>query len=124
VWLLDWQVLPTALLAVFLVVAYKVLPREPVSWRHAALGALLATVGVRLAQAGAGWVSSAGLLSTPYGDLAAVALMATWALVVGVVILFGAALVAVLDGKGAPSPQEKNADEAEGRFSRASAPVR
>lgn len=98
-WLLDWQLLPGLLLAAFLLVAYKLLPREPVSWFHAAVGAVTATVGVRLAQAGTGWLSRAGIFDTPYGELAGVALMATWAFVVGVVILFGATLVASLDGK-------------------------
>ncbi len=113
VWLLDWQLIPSLLLGAFLLVAYKLLPREPVSWMHAALGAAVASVGVRLAQAAFGWLADAGTFTTPYGELAGVALMATWALVVGVIILFGAALVAVLDGK-------RSIDgEADGRFSRA-----
>lgn len=98
-WLLDWQILPTGMLAAFLFVAYKLLPREPVSWWHAAVGAITATACIRGAQAATGWLASAGMFETPYGELASVALMATWALVVGIVILFGAALVAVLDGK-------------------------
>jgi membrane protein len=114
VWLLDWQVLPTALLAAFLLVAYKLLPRDPVSWRHAAVGAVLATIGIRLGQAGMGLLARSDILSTPYGDMAGVALLATWALVVGIVLLFGAALVAVLDGK-------RSSDvEADKRFSRGS----
>lgn len=112
VWLLDWQLIPSVLLGAFLLVAYKLLPRAPVSWTHAAIGAVVAAVGVRLAQAGLGRVADAGLFATPYGELAGVALMATWALVVGVIILFGAALVAVLDGKRA------HQGEAEERFSR------
>jgi membrane protein len=113
-WLLDWQLLPTVLLFAFLLVAYKLLPREPVSWRHAALGAAAAALGVRLAQAGLGVLAKGGWLEVPYGDLAGVALMATWSLVAGVVILFGAALVAVLDGK-----RSSDADESR-RFSRGS----
>lgn len=114
IWLLDWQILPSVLLAAFLLIAYKVLPREPVSWRHAAVGAALATVGVRLAQAATGILADAGTLRTPYGDLAGVALLATWSLVVGIVILFGAAMVAVLHGK-------RTVDgEAAERFSRSS----
>jgi uncharacterized BrkB/YihY/UPF0761 family membrane protein len=113
IWLLDWQLLPSVLLASFLLVAYKLLPREPVSWRHAAVGAAGATVGIRLAQAATGWLAERGVLQTPYGELAGVALMATWALITGVVILFGAALVAALDGK---RPLDGEADE---RFSRA-----
>jgi len=107
-WLLDWQVIPSTLLAAFLLVAYKLLPREPVSWTHAALGALLATVGVRLSQAALGWVSEAGSFGTPYGDLADVALMATWSLVVGIIILYGAAVVAVLDGKRPVEGEDEN----------------
>ncbi len=99
IWLLDWQILPSLLLAAFLLIAYKVLPREPVSLKHAAVGAALATVGVRLGQAATGLLADAGTLRTPYGDLAGVALLATWSLVIGIVILFGAAMVAVLDGK-------------------------
>ena len=112
IWLLDSQILPSLLLAAFLLLAYKILPREPVSWWHAAVGAAVAATGVRLAQAVTGLIADAELLATPYGDLAGVALLATWSLVVGVVILFGAALVAVLDGK---RPVEDEADE---RFSR------
>ena len=114
IWLLDWQILPSLLLGAFLLIAYKLLPREPVSWRHAAVGAALATVGVRLAQAAIGILAETGTLETPYGDLAGVALLATWSLVVGIVILFGAAMVAVLDGK------RTVVGEADERFSRGS----
>ncbi|MCA1569913.1 MAG: YihY/virulence factor BrkB family protein [Chloroflexi bacterium] len=113
-WLLDWQLIPSLLLGAFLLIAYRLLPREPVSWTHAALGAVVAGVAVRLAQAAFGALSNAGTFRTPYGELAGVALMATWALVVGVIILFGAALVAVLEGKR--TEEGKDAD----RFSRAS----
>lgn len=112
-WLLDWQILPSVLLATFLLIAYKLLPREPVSWWHAAVGATGATVGIRLAQAGLGALAQAGTFRTPYGDLAGVALIATWALVVGVIVLWCAALVAALDGKR-PGDGER-----ETRFSRA-----
>jgi membrane protein len=113
VWLLDWQLIPMLLLGILLFVAYKVLPREPVEPWHAAIGAVVAVLGVRLAQAGLGVVAKTGVFDTPYGDLASVALMATWALVVGVVVLYGAAIVAVLDGK---QPPEEGSDE---RFARA-----
>jgi membrane protein len=111
-WLIDWQLLPSLLLLVFLAVSYKVLPRQPVSWGHAGIGALAATVGVRLAQAGTGILAERGTFETPYGELAGVALMATWALVVGVIVLWCAALVAALDGK---RPED---DEGESRFTR------
>lgn len=114
VWLLDWQLIPAVLLTAFLLAAYKVLPRDPVPWSHAALGALVAAVGVRLAQAGLGWLSETGVFRTPYGDLEGVAVLATWAFVVGVIIVFGAAIVAALGGK---RPIDGEADE---RFSRSS----
>jgi membrane protein len=113
-WLLDWQLIPMLLLGALLFAAYKILPREPVDIRHAAIGAVIATLGVRLAQAGLGLLAESGIFSTPYGELASVALMATWALVVGVIVLFGAAVVAVLDGK---RPKEAKADHE--RFTRA-----
>ncbi|MGI8657829.1 MAG: YhjD/YihY/BrkB family envelope integrity protein, partial [Candidatus Limnocylindria bacterium] len=78
---------------------YRTLPQDDVSWLHAGIGAVVATIGVRLAQAVMGFMSDAGTFQTPYGDLAGVALMATWALVVGVVVLFGACVVAVLSGR-------------------------
>lgn len=99
VWLIQWQLIPSLLLAGFLFVAYKTLPQDEVRWEHAAIGAALATIGVRVAQAVMGYMSQAGSFQTPYGALAGVALLATWALVVGVVILLGATIVAVLGGR-------------------------
>ena len=99
VWLIQWQLIPTVLLALFLFVAYRSLPKDEVRWQHAAIGAAIATVGVRIAQAVMGVMSEAGTFETPYGTLAGVALMATWALVIGVVVLFGATIVAVLSGR-------------------------
>jgi membrane protein len=96
VWLLDFQVLPFAILAVFFFITYRVLPQAEVSWQHAAIGAVLATIGVRIAQAVMGVMSSAGTFDNPYGELAGVGLLATWAFVVGVAVLLGASLVAVL----------------------------
>lgn len=98
-WLLEWQLLPTLLLFAFVFVAYRVLPEDEVSTVHALIGAALATIGVRIAQAVMGYMSKAGTFETPYGDLAGIALMATWALVVGVAVLFGATIVAVLSGR-------------------------
>lgn len=98
-WLLEWQLIPTVLLGLFLFVAYRSLPKDDVRWQHAAIGAVLATAGVRIAQAVMGVMSEAGTFETPYGALAGVALMATWALVVGVAVLFGATVVAVLSGR-------------------------
>jgi len=99
IWLLEWQLIPTVLLGLFLFAAYKTLPKDEVPWQHAAIGAVLATIGVRISQAVMGVMSDAGTFETPYGALAGVALMATWALVIGVIVLFGATIVAVLNGR-------------------------
>ncbi len=99
-WLARWQILPTLLLAVFLFITYKALPRDPVRWHHAAAGAVVATVGIRVAQAGTGYLAAAGAMRTPYGNLAGVALIATWALIVGVIVVYGAVVAAMLSGKG------------------------
>jgi membrane protein len=98
VWLLDYQVLPFALLGIFLFIVYRVLPQAEVTWQHAAIGAALATIGVRISQAVMGYMSEAGTFDNPYGELAGVGLLATWAFVVGVAVLLGASLVAVLGG--------------------------
>jgi uncharacterized BrkB/YihY/UPF0761 family membrane protein len=98
-WLIEWQLLPTLLLGAFLFVAYRTLPKDDVSSARAAIGAGLATIGIRVSQAVMGLMSEAGSFETPYGALAGVALMATWSLVVGVVVLFGATIVAVLSGR-------------------------
>lgn len=99
IWLIEWQLIPTVLLAIFLFVAYRTLPKDDVRWQHAAIGAVVATAGVRIAQAVMGLMSEAGSFETPYGSLAGIGLMATWALVIGVVVLFGATIVAVLSGR-------------------------
>lgn len=99
VWLLDWQLLPSALLVIFLYIAYKSLPEDEVPWGHAVIGAVVATIGIRISQAVMGVMSEAGTFKTPYGELAGVALLATWAFVVGVIVLFGATIVAVLSGR-------------------------
>ena len=97
-WLIESQILPFLVLGVFLFIAYRVLPETHVEWEHALIGAVLATIGVRISQAVMGLMAEAGTFDTPYGQLAGVGLMATWALVVGVAVLLGASFVAVLGG--------------------------
>lgn len=106
IWLLDWQILPFTILGIFIFIAYRILPEAEVTWQHAAIGALVATIGVRISQAVMGVMSEAGTFDNPYGGLAGVGLLATWAFVVGVAVLLGASLVAVLGGvdERQPSP--------------------
>ena len=109
VWLLDWQLLPFILIGVFFFIAYRVLPEADVIWQHAAIGAALSTTGVRIAQAVMGVMSEMGTFESPYGALAGVGLMATWAFAVGVAVLLGASIVAVLGGydhEGRPASAE------------------
>ncbi|HUF07217.1 MAG TPA: YihY/virulence factor BrkB family protein, partial [Candidatus Binatia bacterium] len=98
VWLLEWQLLPFILIGVFFFIAYRVLPEADVTWQHAAIGAAISTIGVRISQAVMGMMSEMGTFDGPYGALAGVGLMATWAFVVGVAILLGASIAAVLGG--------------------------
>lgn len=98
VWLLEWQLLPFILIGVFFFIAYRVLPEAEVTWQHAAIGAALSTTGVRISQAVMGVMSEMGTFDSPYGALADVGLMATWAFVVGVAVLVGASITAVLGG--------------------------
>jgi membrane protein len=98
-WLLEFQVLPVFLLFVFLTIVYRVLPEDEVHWGQAAIGAAVATIGVRVSQAVMGVMSDLGTFETSYGALAGVALLATWSLVVGLVVLYGATIVAVLSGR-------------------------
>ena len=98
VWLLEWQLLPFILIGVFFFIAYRVLPEAEVTWQHAAIGAAVSTVGIRISQAVMGTMSDMGTFESPYGALAGVGLMATWAFVVGVAVLLGESIVAVRGG--------------------------
>jgi membrane protein len=97
-WLADWQLLPAVILAAALWATYMYLPQERVDRRVALLAAVLATVLIRIAQ----WLiglAIAGAIdpSRAYGTLGEVALLLTWALVIGAIVLLGAELVVVIE---------------------------
>lgn len=97
-WVADWQLLPAIVLTAALWATYVYLPQERVDRSVALLAAVLATIAIRVAQ----WViglAIAGAIdpSRAYGTLGEVALLLTWALVIGVIILLGSELVVVLE---------------------------
>ncbi len=77
---------------------YRWLPTEPVRWRHAAWGALLATVGWQTAVIGFSWYLSSGLAHYDliYGTLSTVIVLLLWIYISTLIILFGAHVTAAL----------------------------
>ncbi|HVM31330.1 MAG TPA: YihY/virulence factor BrkB family protein [Candidatus Limnocylindrales bacterium] len=111
--LVNW-VLPFVMVLLGLFVTYKLIPRNRASFKTAFVGALLAALGLRLAQ-----LIFTLLLGTVlefdegYGPLAEVALLATWAFFACAIILLGAELVATLDRHRLPHlplPSSKEGD--------------
>jgi membrane protein len=111
--LINW-VLPFAMVFLGLFITYKLLPRNRASFKTAFIGALLAAIGLRVAQ-----LVFMLLLGTVlefdegYGPLAEVALLATWAFFACAIILLGAELVATLDRHKlahVPLPSSKSGD--------------
>ncbi|MGH2731622.1 MAG: YihY/virulence factor BrkB family protein [Actinomycetota bacterium] len=94
--LLDRVVGPLSLF-VLLLVAYRVLPARPLSWRGQMPGAAFAAVGTELLKAAFGfWARhSAGIAALPRSMLSAV-LVLLWLGFFSQVVLYGAALNAVL----------------------------
>jgi membrane protein len=96
--LLAGWLLPFVMVVVGLFVTYKLLPRRRATWRTALVGAVIAAVGLRAAQAIFTLLLGTVLeFEEGYGPLAEVALLATWAFFASVIILLGAELVATLD---------------------------
>ncbi|HEY84387.1 MAG TPA: YihY/virulence factor BrkB family protein [Chloroflexi bacterium] len=77
---------------------YRWLPTETVRWKHAAWGALLATVGWHTAAIGFSWYLSSGLARYDliYGTLSAVIVLLFWIYISALIILFGAHFTAAL----------------------------
>ncbi len=77
---------------------YRWLPTEPVRWRHAAWGALLATIGWQTAVIGFSWYLSSGLAhyDLVYGTLSTVIVLLLWIYISTLIILFGAHVTAAL----------------------------
>jgi membrane protein len=93
--LLRW--VPTLLLLAGFTAAYMVVPNRTVAWRHAAAGAVLAT----LVFEGAKWGLTAYLRTVPayqqlYGALAVLPIFLLWVYLSWVAVLLGASLAASL----------------------------
>ena len=93
------HLLPTALLAAGLLALYKVIPRRRATWSSALVGAVVGAGLLRIAQAGfTAYLTTLANFESAYGPIAGLAVLMTWALVASAIILFGAHLVAVLNG--------------------------
>ena len=91
--LLSWLMTFVTMLSL-----YRWLPTEPVRWRNAAWGALLATVGWQGAVIGFSWYLSSGLAhyDLVYGTLSTVIVLLFWIYISAIVVLFGAHVTAAL----------------------------
>jgi membrane protein len=90
--------LPFLLVLAGLLITYRLLPHRRATWKTALAGALIAAVGLRIAQAVFTLLLGTVLeFEQGYGPLAEVALLATWAFVASVIVLLGAEIVATLD---------------------------
>jgi membrane protein len=115
------QVVPLALVGVALSLLYLTVPPDKAKPRSAVVGAVVATLALRvvelvfleLVSASPGW-------QTVYGPLAGVALLMTWAFAASAAVVLGAEVTIVLerpdrldpDGRGAPGAENR---EPEGR---------
>ncbi|HET7358599.1 MAG TPA: YihY family inner membrane protein [Rhodanobacteraceae bacterium] len=90
--MLPWVVTFIALFSM-----YRVIPDRPVPWRHAAIGALLATLLFEFARwAFATYVRSVPSYQEIYGALAVVPIFLVWIYLSWVIVLLGASIAASL----------------------------
>jgi membrane protein len=89
--------IPFTFVAFFLL--YKLIPTRRIANRAAAAGALAATIGLRLVQPlFAHFLSRTTRPESLYGSLASVVVFALWMYVAGQILLFGAHVVAQVEG--------------------------
>ncbi len=92
------QLIPVLFLSTGLFLLYFLIPQRAASWKTALLGAALAAVALRVAQAGfTAYLVTFGGFGSAYGPIAGLAVVLTWALVASSIILLGAQLVAGLN---------------------------
>lgn len=107
-WALRSQVLPAALVFLALFATYVLLPHGAASWRAAAVGALVGTLLLRVAQAAFGFfLSTVAGFQSAYGPLAGIAILMTWGLIGSGVVLLAAELVAVIDRRRIPGRKSR-----------------
>jgi membrane protein len=100
-----------------LTLCYRIVPGIPVRWPAAALGALLAALGLLLARWPLTWAVVHLTSYAAYGIVGVLLLIMTWLYVAGCILLFGAALAAVSNAER----RERSPSSADARYdSRAS----
>jgi membrane protein len=105
------QLIPLLFLGTGLFLLYFLIPRRAATWRTALLGAVVAAVGLRVAQAGfTAYLATFGAFGSAYGPIAGLAVVLTWALVASAIILLGAHLVAVLNSPDREPRREARPD--------------
>ncbi len=110
-WGLRSQLLPAVLVFVGLFTTYMLLPHGAARWRTAAVGALVGTFLLRMAQFFFTlFLSTFGNFRSAYGPLATIAILMTWALIASGAILLAAELVAVLDRRRVPGRKHADPD--------------
>jgi membrane protein len=99
----DWIIAPgyqmaaSLLLGVALLLTYKFLPRRPVRWRSAFIGALAVTLLTAAARPiFLTYLLSFGQLSLIYGSLASIIVVLIWAWVLAMLVLYGGELAAAV----------------------------
>jgi membrane protein len=117
VWLVGAQLVPLVLVAAALTTLYLILPPRKAGVRAALLGAVVATVLLRVVEFGfiAIFATSPGWESV-YGPLAGVAVLMTWALAAAASIVVGAEVVILVEqperlqelGIGAPGEENRS----------------
>jgi len=111
-WALRSQVLPAVLVFLGLLATFLLLPHGAARWRTAAIGAVVGTILLRLAQlVFTLFIRSFGSFQSAYGPLATVAVLMTWALIASGGVLLSAELVAVLDRRRVPGRKRGREDE-------------
>lgn len=97
-WVLRSQVLPAVLVFTGLFATFLLLPRRAARWPTAAIGALVGTILLRVAQGlFALFIRTVADFESAYGPMATIAILMTWALIASGAVLLAAELVAVLD---------------------------
>jgi membrane protein len=99
----HWVVAPVPFLltAIAFTLTYKLVPARLVRWAPAVVGGVIASIVFELMKRGFSWyIDVVSTYEVIYGALAALPVFLLWVYLCWVVVLAGAALVAVLDGWG------------------------
>jgi membrane protein len=101
------RAIPAAVSAVAFFLIYRIVPQDPVPWRHALAGGIVTGILFEAAkEVFAFYVRMVPSYSLVYGTFAAVPLFLVWVYVSWLVVLFGAELTASLGHWKGPPPRE------------------